>query len=122
MRVANDSLIDTPADWSTQWYSQPILLQQTVNFSVQLFFSGTPVGMLKLQCSNDASNSSRDERTWTAQTSHWTDVECSEQIIATAGDHTWTVQNAGYMWVRVSWAPSGGTSQLDVARFTAKGF
>lgn len=121
MRVANDTLIDAPVDWSVPWTSGPISLQHIMNYSIQLFFSGTPAGMLKLQCSNDANDSGRGENYWSLEARNWTDIESSEQIVAGPGDHTWTVCNAGYMWVRVNWAPSSGTAQLDRARFTAKG-
>jgi len=121
MRVANDSLISSPADWSVPWQSQPISMQHIMNFSIQLFFSGSPAGMLRLQCSNDSVDSSRSESTWPSQVQKWTDIDSSEQLIAAAGDHTWSVCGAGYMWVRVSWAPTSGTAQLDSARFTAKG-
>lgn len=84
MRVANDSLIDGPVDWSTQWYSQPIALTHVANYSISLFFSGSPAGMLTLQCSNDFNRSTGDERTWSSQVSNWTDVECSEQIVSAA--------------------------------------
>ncbi len=120
MRVANDSLISGAQDWSTAWTSMPILLQHAASASIQLFFSGSPAGMLKLQCSNDAANM-RSDTSWSGQAQNWTDIEGSEQIIAAAGDHTWQLCNVGYMWVRVSWAPASGTSSLDSARFTTKG-
>lgn len=123
MRIANDSLLNIgeTADFSNPWYSDPINLASVMNYSIQLKWTGAPVGELRLQCSNDVNDSNRGEEYWAAQVTTWTDIEGSEQLVNMAGDHTWQVRSAGYMWVRAVWAPTSGTGTLTGARFTTKG-
>lgn len=122
MKLAEDTIIDGPTSLSISWESDPILLTSVVNYSIQLFFSGSPVGSLKLQTSNDEGNitaASQAERS--VGVTHWTDYFGSTQAIAAAGDHVWTVQNVGYKWVKIVWTHTSGSAQLDTARFYTRG-
>lgn len=122
MRIANDTLIDAPADLSSPWTSKAIWLGHVTNYSIQLFFTGTPEGSFKLQCSSDAGTKSNlGEAYIETGLTHWTDIANSTQAVDEAGDHTWQVENAGYPWVRVVWAPTSGTGSLTSARFNTKG-
>jgi hypothetical protein len=122
MRVGSDNLIAAPVDWSTAWTSPALSLRHVSNYSVQLKWTGSTTGMLHLQLSNDAGNTDNSGTIATSALSHWTDITGSEQIVAGAGDHSWQVSNAGYLWVRVVWAPTTGTPSLVSARFSTKGF
>ena len=54
MRIANNTLIDTPVDLSAPWESGAIYLGHIAMYSVQLVFTGTTIdGDFKLQGSND---------------------------------------------------------------------
>ena len=119
MRSANNSLITTPADMSTSWESPAVWLGNTVNYSIQLVFTGVPVGNFKLQCSND---SYANDYIDAANVLNWTDVSGSQQPITAAGDHTWQVENAGYRWIRAVWLPTSGIGSIVSARFNTKGF
>ena len=117
MRISNDTIISGPVDLSANWTSEPIWLGHISAYSIQLFFSGTPNGAFRLQCSND-----KEQNVETAVgVTHWTTVAGSSQVIDEAGDHTWTVREAGYRWVRVQWISGLGAGSLDVAKFNAKG-
>lgn len=93
-------------------------LGHAVDYSIQLVFTGSPVGTFKLQASIDpysGSNPTGDTIT------NWTDVTDSDQAITAAGNHMWNVENAGYTWVRVIWTVTSGTGDLTVARIMTKG-
>jgi hypothetical protein len=121
MRIANNSLLDlgATASFAIPWTSEPINLASVMNYSIQLQWTGTPVGELRLQVSNDFNDQNRSQQFWAPTI--WTDVEGSEQLVNAAGDHTWQVRDAGYMWVRAVWAPTSGSGTLTSARFTTKG-
>lgn len=130
MRIGQDTLAlqgaeisKTAVDMGTAFELDPIWLGHAAHFSIQLEFTGTPSGTWKLQGSADKGTSTRGEGFYdlnnTLQT--WTDLDCSEQAIAEAGDHMWTGTNIGYRWVRVVWTPTGGSGSLTKAQFSTKG-
>jgi len=122
VRVGSDSLISAPVDWSTAWVSPALSLRHVVNYNIQVAWNGTLAGMLHLQLSNDAGNTDQSGTIASTALTTWTDVTGSEQLVAGAGDHSWQVQNAGYLWVRVVWSPTSGSGNLNSARFATKGF
>jgi hypothetical protein len=122
MRIANEALITAPVDIANPWASDAIYLGHISNYSIQLFFSGAPVGRFYLQSSNDAGNpTSSSHQQQIVNVVNWTTISGSTQIVDAAGDHTWQVQNAGYAYVRVVWAPTSGTGSIDSARYNLKG-
>ena len=123
MRIGNDQ-INIDDDLSVNQVSEPIWLGHICNYSIQLFFSGTPDGVFKLQLSNDAGNpQAPQEADRDFKITHWTDIGGSSQIVSAAGDLAYQVENAGYRWVRLVYeASSAGTSPvLDSAIFNVKG-
>ena len=129
MRINNEDLLEVNGvrvvvSLAASTSLKPIWLGQTVNYSIQLTFTGTPDGTFKLQASDDVGNS-----TATADTQmyekvvNWTDIFGSEQEITEGGNHTWRACNAGYPWVRVVWTAAGaGTSPvLTEARSLVQG-
>ncbi len=122
MRIGNDKLIDNSQAMSSNFELAPIWLGHIENYSIQLFFTGTPNGVFKLQASNDLGNPVKGEAYAANGVENWTDILNSEQAITEAGDHMWQVCNAGYRWVRVVYTNSGGTGSLDLARFNVKGY
>lgn len=100
------------ANAGSNFTSVPIRLGDLVTFSVQVTFSsGTLNGTLKLQGSNDNSN--------------WSDVAGSSQAVTSGASHLWTINNAGYDYVRVDWVNSSGTGTLSaearIKEFVVKG-
>jgi hypothetical protein len=124
MRVKNEDLLDDsgPIDLSTSADLPAIWLGHIANYAIQLVFTGTPQGNFKLQASNDvgqilaASAAQQDE-----DITHWTDIADSALTVSAAGDIMWTVENAGYTWVRVVWTQTGGSGSLTSARAYVKG-
>jgi hypothetical protein len=117
VRISNDDIINGPVDLSANWTSDPIWLGHLYAYSVQLKFSGAPNGVFRLQCSNDKET----DVSTAAGVVNWTLYAGSSQVITEAGDHTWSVSDAGYRWVRVQWLAGLGTGSLDSAKFNAKG-
>lgn len=119
MRVTNDSIISDAVDLSNSWVSEPIWLGHMRDFSIQLFFTGTPSGVFRLQCSNDRENIADTN----VGITNWGMVQGSTQTISASGDHTWAVSDAGYRWVRVQWiAGMGSVGSLTSARINGKGW
>lgn len=118
MRLTNDAIIQGPISLANSWTSDPIWLGHVADYSIQLFFSGTPGGILRLQCSND-----REQNVEGAQgVTNFTLIAGSTQTIDESGDHTWSIYNAGYRWVRVQWiAGMASTGSLNSARVNGKG-
>lgn len=122
MKIANIPLITIPVDMSSDFELMPIYLGNTVNYSIQLVFTGSPVGTFKLQCSDDPGNPTLPGKQPQSDTVvHWTDITDSIQAITEAGNHAWNVQNVGYLWVKVAYVRTSGTGALEVARMTIKG-
>ena len=100
--------------------SDPIWLAHISNYSIQLVFTGTADGTLKLQASND--EGANDNHIESAVITNWTDILNSDQAITAAGGHIWTVENAGYRWVRVVWTDGNSSgANITSARMNVKG-
>lgn len=122
MRIGNDDLNIDGTAMASSITSDPIFLGHIVNYSVQIFFSGAPVGSFKLQLSNDKGyEASSDEDNRDHGITHWTDITSSNQAILAAGDHSYNVVNAGYRWVRLVWTPTSGSGTINSAHFNVKG-
>ena len=127
MRVNNDDLMmvdgsAAPSDMSTDIEFKPQWLGHIANYSIQIFFSGAPVGSFKLQISNDIGtpNAQGDAKKY-ATVTHWTDVADSVLSVTASGDVAWEVQNTGAEWVRVVWLASSGSGTITSARCKVKG-
>lgn len=127
MRVANENLlvIDGAAATTSLGASlnmRPIWLGHIANYSIQIFFSGTPSGTFKLQISNDVGQpqASGDAQKYNG-VSNWTDVADSSISVSAAGDVAWEVQNSGSEWVRVVYTRSASTGTITSARAKLKG-
>lgn len=111
MKVSNIPLIATPQDLSVALELDTFYTGNIVCYSIQIVFTGVPAGEFKLQCSNDQNK----------PPSIWTDITDSTQIVRSAGNHVWNVQDCGYLWARAVWTPSGGSGVLVDARAVVKG-
>jgi len=127
MRVNNEDLLvingePAPSDMSVSINMRPIWLGHIKDYSIQLVFTGAPVGEFKLQASNDLGMpaSAGDSQKYVG-VDNWTDVEGSDQAISAAGNHMYQVQNAGYNWVRVVYTATSGSGTLTKARSYCKG-
>ena len=127
MRIFNEDILEVDGirqtkDMSANFNLHPIYLGHIVDYSIQLVFTGTPGGNFKLQASNDPGRpNATSEAQQVEDIVNWTDVLDSAQTISAAGNHTWTVENAGYLWVRVVWTQTSGSGTLVTARANGKG-
>lgn len=72
-------------------------------FSMQAVFTGSPVGNIELQASNDNVT--------------YTTIADTPTAVAAAGNIMWNIENAGYKWVRVFYDATSGTGSLTVTYF-----
>lgn len=123
MRIANENLIPSGAqDMSTSFDLAPVYLGHIVNYSIQLVFTGSPVGTLSLQCSNDPGfPTGNSPVVQSSNVTNWTIITGSSQAISAAGNVVWNVENAGYTWVRVDYVATSGAGSLTSARTNVKG-
>lgn len=89
--------------------SEPLRLLLAPSFNIQLAFSGTPNGTLKLQSSADITHVP-------GEIVNWDDIPDSSQAISASGTHTWNI-NARYKWIRVVYTRSSGTGSCDGSVF-----
>jgi hypothetical protein len=123
LKTKTETIIDNSVDLSDEWFSQAILLDHIMNYSIQLEFEGSPEGTFSLQSSDDEGDETQvSEALRELNVDHWTTLFGSGQLIEEAGDHSWNVMNAGYKWVRIHWEPTSGSGNLTHARFCVKGF
>lgn len=116
MRIGNDTLIAAPESLTADDTYGPVWLGHIANYSIHLTTSNTGTGSFKLQASCDQADSITG-----ANVTNWVDIASSSQSITGGDDVLWTVENAGYNWVRVAYTHSSGTVGLDTLRFNVKG-
>jgi len=127
MRINNEDLLEVDGvratkDMASSFNLKPLYLGHVANYAIQLVFTGSPVGTLKLQVSNDPGKpDAGSEAQKYADVTNWTDLGNSSQAISASGDHVWTVENAGYTWVRAVYTATSGTGTLTHARANTKG-
>lgn len=127
MKINNEDILEidevrSTLDMGASFTSKPIYLGHISDYSIQLIFTGSPVGSFSLQVSNDAGRiSANSEANQYAGVSNWTDLMGSSQSITASGDHTWVAKGAGYLWVRVVYTRVSGSGTLTSARANLKG-
>lgn len=78
--------------------SQALLAFNVHLASIQLIWSGTPVGSLKLQASNDR-----------VVPTNWEDIADTAVAVNGSGSQMWNVHRIGYGWIRVFFTYTSGT-------------
>ena len=122
MRIANDQLLSSPVDLSSNYNSVAIWLGHADSYAIQLVFSGASIeGDFKLQVSNDPGQPSRATELTRDDIENWTDLPSSTQSITEGGNHMWGAGCAPYRWVRIVWIYTTGAGSLDSVRFNTKG-
>lgn len=74
---------------------------------IQAVFTGTPVGTLILQVSNDNTN--------------WTTYTGSSATVNGAGNFAWLLADIGYPWIRIVYTAGSSTGLLNIS-VNGKGF
>lgn len=79
-------------------------LGDMTNYAIQVTFSSSGIsGSLTLEGSLDKST--------------WTTIPDSSQTVTGGAAHMWSVEKAGYRYVRATWAYSAGTGTLTMKAF-----
>jgi hypothetical protein len=98
----------------------------TYTYGIQVFFTGTPTGTFKLQCSMDPAVAAEAlPQASVFQPVNWTDIPQSSFAVTSAGNEVWNIQDIGYNWVRLVYTDSSGgtsTARLTVCTFNSKGY
>ena len=104
--------IVTNGNMTTTINSLGIDLNQVVLYSIQAVFTGSPVGTLKLQISNDIVNPIATG-TQAVEVVNWTDYTGSSTPVTTSGNFVWNCLDVGYRWVRLVYTPTSGSGTLN---------
>lgn len=124
MKTGNGSIIAAPLTLTSTVNSEAVLLQNVIDYAIQIVYTGTPTGSFKLQASNDDGQPLKGVSPVTLGSSvvNWTDVPSSSVAVSgAAGSSMWNIQDAGYRWVRVVYVFTSGTGSLTIARVNTKG-
>lgn len=121
----NNELISITADISASRNSIALLVEQDLNCSIQVVFSGTGLnGAFKLQASCDTSiANAQSEVVRASNVSNWSDIPSqSSTVTALTGSSTalFNLADMGYPWVRLVWTSTSGTGSIVSARITRK--
>lgn len=100
--------------------SQPITIAQCFGFSVQIFWTGTPVGNWSLQGSDDAGFI--EPNGTVTGVSHWSTVLNSTTAAGgAAGDFVINFEGSYFRWFRVVYAATSSTGTITSAICATKG-
>lgn len=129
MRVKNEDLlttdgVSTQPSMATSFNLPPVWLGHIDNFSVQLIFTGAPIGTFTLQVSNDVGNLPNGTGIQSNQEggiTNWSTVADSAIAVNGAGDCFYNFRNSGFNWVRVVYTATSSTGTLTSARAYMKG-
>ena len=114
MRTQNKQII-TNGDLSGNVTAPAILLENIYGYSVQAVLTGSPVGSIKLQASDDEGTDLIG-----GGVTNWTDITESITAVTTSGNIIWNVTSSFYRWARVVYVFTSGSGTLN-ARFNIKG-
>lgn len=119
MRVANFIISNfNAASMAASITSPEISLNGIFGWSAQFIFTGSPVGSLKAQVSNDQSYLGGE---LIPAPTNWTDLSNSSTSISAAGDITYNVNLSFYNWVRFVYTSTSGTGTIT-GRMNLKGY
>lgn len=97
--------IVSSGDMSGSVSSTAVSLTNAYQYSVQATYTGSPVGSLELQVSNDIQDC--------ASVTNWSSIAASVQAISAAGSYMWNVINANYHCIRLVYTRTSGTGTLN---------
>lgn len=99
MRIFEYKLVSA-GDMSGNITSNKQQLNHIAMASIQAVYTGSPVGTLKLQISNDDIT--------------WTDYSGSGAAVSGAGDFMWNISNVAFPLIRVVYTKTSGSGSLDI--------
>lgn len=117
MRVANFPIF-TSQSMASSFNSSEISLFNIYGWSAQFVFTGSPVGTLKVQVSDDPGSENTGSN---KAPTNWTDLANSSQSISAAGNISYNVNLSFYNWIRFVYAASSGSGSMT-GRANLKGY
>lgn len=106
---------------ATSFNTPGISLEQQFGYSLQYIITGTPVGTLTIQGSNDTGFNAPAGGPVSAQNVvNWSTVTAG-QAITTTGTFLINMPDVMYKWVRVAYTSTSGSGNITV-EITTKGF
>lgn len=115
------AIIPAGTRMNTTINSQAMSLQKMIDFSISVFFTGTPTGSFKLQMSNDPYVIPNNTNNYVPV--NWVDIANSTFTVSAAGNVGWDYGTCGFDYVRAVYTDtSGGTSTavITVSQFNGK--
>lgn len=109
MIISKQVTIFSGVDMAASFNSSSIDLLYYREYSATFVFTGSPVGTLKIQGSND-----------TSDPSSWVDIENSSSSIAAAGSILYEVSEVAVSFIRFVYTRSSGSGTIN-GKLTAKG-
>lgn len=109
MRVNNDPIF-TASDASVTQTSVAFPVNQVIGYSAQFVWTGSPVGTIKIQVSDDPGTTASSP---SQQPTHWTDYSGSTISVSGAGNGTFNVNDAFYNWIRFVYTASSGSGTIS---------
>lgn len=118
MQTANSnilSLFDSTNMASATCKTNAILLDQIYGLSISLVWTGSPVGTLTLEASNDIVTAGNTQPT------NWDTITGSTLAITGADHVTYNINGSFYKYIRVKYTKTSGTGTITVAVMEIKG-
>lgn len=118
MKTISDALNLTATDMSANLSSEAVYVGLAFNSCVQVVWTGTPTGALKVQASLDAGQpNGQTEAQRAVGVTNWTDVpSMSTSIAGAAGSALYELKDLAYNFVRVVYTASSGAGTVTIAR------
>lgn len=103
-------------DMSANIVSDPISLDQIFGFAVQAVYTGSPVGVIKLQATCDAPNRNLQiSDPQAVSLVNWDDIASSSAAVPYANNIlTWNVDRVYYRFFRLVYEATSGSGVLNV--------
>ena len=87
-------------------------MNQIVLASIQAVMTGSPVGVLTLEVSNDIVKINPAVANQGANVVTWTTYTGSAVSVSASGDFLWNLSEIGYRWLRLKYTKTSGTGSL----------
>lgn len=120
MKDLNEQILNN-VDASVNQQSFGIDLNYRYGVSIQAIITGSPIGILRLQGSNDYGSRNSSIPDQGQGVVNWSDIANSDTPVAGAGSASWNFQGSFYKWIRLIYVATSGTGNIT-ARANSKGF
>jgi len=94
--------------------SNPLLADRLQGVSFHCVITGSPIGELKLQCSNDAGTIPEAGEHAATDISNWADVGDASLAVNGAGSYVLSTTDQFVRWMRLAYVSTSGTGSMVV--------